>query len=44
MNEQNRMNDFGNKITLFFRTANDWNDLLVIREINTQLTGLRLDK
>lgn len=43
MNEHNRMNDFGNIITLFF-LERPMSDLLVIREINTELTGLRLDK
>ena len=43
MNEHNIMNDFGNIITLFF-LERPMSDLLVIREINTELTGLRLDK
>lgn len=43
MNEHNRMNDFGNIIKLFF-LERPMSDLLVIREINTELTGLRLDK
>ena len=43
MNEHNIMNDFGNIIKLFF-LERPMSDLLVIREINTELTGLRLDK